>query len=99
MNLKSTHAVVKEVLVTDPETRNSDQLLYIRVCESLNPIVTAKGFKDVMLNLKGFNLPSIETVGRCRRKLQAQYPDLRSTCKVQGYRDDLQMKFREYAKG
>lgn len=98
MRIKTIQNEVKHVLMHDPATRNNDQLLYIRVCERLNPHVTSRCFKDVLLNLNDLHLPTIESVGRCRRKLQADNPTLRANDKVKGFRNKLEAEFREYAR-
>lgn len=97
-SLQSTSALVKEILEKYPATRDSDQLLYYRVCEALNEKSLTANFGYVLLNRKDFMIPSIETVGRCRRKLQEKNPELRASSKVQGFRDELQLEFREYAR-
>ena len=96
--LKTTTLLVKQVLETVPAARNSDNLLFIEVVKIININLIFKPLAEVLTNLKEYDLPSIETVGRCRRKLQAQFPELRAAATVQGIRDGREEEFREWAK-
>ena len=44
-------------------------------------------FCDVIGNLKELGLPSIETVTRLRRKVQAEHPEVRASEKVTQWRE------------
>lgn len=96
--LKNTTLLVKQVLETVPAARNSDNLLFIEVVKIININLIFKPLAEVLTNLKKYDLPSIETVGRCRRKLQARFPELRSAAAVQDIRGDREADFREWAK-
>ena len=48
--LKQIQSVVKEVLEEVPDTRNSDDLLYINVCKKMSPMVLHQPFQMVFLN-------------------------------------------------
>ena len=50
-------------------------------------------------NLTEWHLPSIETVGRCRRKVQQENPHLKATAEVQDWRNDKEAEFVQFAKG
>lgn len=97
-SLQSTTELVKEILERFPATRDNDQLLYYRVCEKINSKALTSNFGYVLLNRKDFMIPTIETVGRCRRKLQEKNPDLRASKEVEGFRAEREAEFREYAK-
>ena len=90
--------MVKYVLEKEPRTRNSDNLLWLEVIKLVNQGVLRKPMAEVLQNLNGYGLPSIETVGRCRRKLQAEFPELRADKTVEGFRSELEDAFRELAK-
>lgn len=96
--LKNTTLLVKQVLETVPAARNSDNLLFIEVVKIININLIFKPLAEVLTNLKKYDLPSIETVGRCRRKLQAEFPELKAAAAVQGIRGDREADFREWAK-
>ena len=97
-NLRTLTELVKIILEQQPETRSSDNLLYIEVLARtsgqnvLNMPVWA--FYE---NLREWKLPSIETVGRCRRKAQQKNPHLKATAEVQGFRCDRESEFRKFA--
>lgn len=97
-NLNTLTDLVKTILEQQPETRSSDNLLYIEVLARtsgqnvLNMPVWA--FYE---NLREWKLPSIETVGRCRRKAQQENPHLKATAEVQGFRCDKESEFRKFA--
>ena len=97
--LHTTQDIVKEVLETNVMARNSDMALYIKVCEKINPLVLSKPFWVVLLSLKEYNLPNIETVGRARRKLQETFPELAGDADVSAQRMLNEEAFKEYARG
>lgn len=95
--LRNTTMVVRQVLVTVPAARNSDNILYLEVVRLINQQVLRLPLAVVLNNMKEYNLPTIETVGRCRRKLQAQFPELRADKAVEEFRSGLETEFREWA--
>ena len=97
--IHTTQNIVKEILETNETARNSDMALYIKVCEKINPLVLSKPFWVVLLSLKEYNLPSIETVGRARRKLQETFPELAGDANVTEQRMLNEEAFKEYARG
>lgn len=96
--LRNTTKMVKYVLEKEPRTRNSDNLLWLEVIKLVNQGVLRKPMAEVLQNLNEYNLPSIKTVGRCRRKIQAECPELRANKSVQCCRDDREEEFREWSK-
>ena len=91
-NLKTIEDKVRAVLQKDEEARNDDMLLYLKVCNGC--------LKDteVMIQYKYLGLPSFESVGRTRRKLQAQYPELMGNARVRRLRAAGEKAYRKYAK-
>ena len=69
-NIKQTQKLVKEILEKFPQTRNSDMLLYYYVCLEIDKTILKLPFWLVLLDMKSYGLPPIESVGRARRKLQ-----------------------------
>lgn len=96
--IKKTAVLVKDVLEKEPETRNSDMTLYIKVCERINPAVLSVPFWVALQNLKSYNLPCIETVRRTRQKIQSECPELASTKKINAARFVKQAEYLEYAR-
>lgn len=97
--LRNTTKIVKDILQGYPEARNSDNLLYIKVCERLNNTALHKPFWQVLASLKELNLPGFETVRRARQKIQASCPELSGDSNVEAQRMINEDIFREYAKG
>lgn len=98
MILRGTTKIVKSILEENKMARNSDNYLYIEVCKRINPQVIHKPFMEVMSDLKAYNLPSIETVGRCRRKVVESNPELAGSSEVEVGRTLKEAEFREYAR-
>lgn len=96
--IKQTHQLVKQILETVPATRNSDMLLYYHVCLELNRAATKLPFWLVLLDLKQYGLPPIASVGRSRRKLQRECPELRADPKVKEKRTENEEIIKDYAR-
>lgn len=96
--LNTTTMIVRNILESEPSTRNSDNLLFIEVVKKINVDLIHRPLAEVMQNISAFNIPSIETVGRCRRKIQAEHPELRSKKYAQDCRAEREEEFREWAK-
>lgn len=100
-DLRNLTELVKIILDQMPETRSSDNLLYVEV---LRRYTAMTGKQTLMLpvwmfftHLTEWKIPSIETVGRCRRKAQQENPYLKATPEVQDFRFDKETEFIEFA--
>ena len=78
---------VKQILKNIPASRASDDLLYVTLIEKrlagLGRSLERISAKDYLLHYRNYNLPTIESVGRCRRKLQEKDETLKPSEKVQ----------------
>ena len=97
-NLKTIEGKVKAILEKDEEARNDDMLLYLKVCNTFLKDTGAMPFAEVMSQYRYLGLPSIESVGRTRRKLQAKFPELVGSVRVQKLRAAQEKAYRTYAK-
>lgn len=98
MKLRNMTELVKTIMEQQPETRSSDNLLYIEVLKrTANQNVLNMPVWSFYQNLTEWQLPSIETVGRCRRKAQQENPHLKATSEVEGFRYDKETEFIEFA--
>ena len=97
-NLKTIVGKVRAVLQKDEEARNDDMLLYLKVCNGCLKDTGVMPFAEVMAQYKYLGLPSFESVGRTRRKLQAQYPELMGNARVRRLRAAGEKAYRKYAK-
>ena len=96
--LKTTQAIVLDILQNEPQARNSDMFLYVKVCERLNPQALKQPFWYVLSALKEFNLPNTETVRRTRQKIQAEHPELCGSANVEAQRMLNADAFKEFAR-
>lgn len=97
-SVKTYMQTVKDVLTENEETRNSDMLLYLRVCQRIMPIVTEMPFPHVLMFYKTYNLPCFETVRRNSQKLRRAHPELDGSERVRKKRKEREAEFREFAK-
>lgn len=96
--LKTTQDKVRAILEKDEEARNDDMLLYLKVCNFCLKDAGAMPFAEVMAEYRFFGLPSFESVGRTRRKLQAENPELAGNLRVRRLRALQEQAYRKYAK-
>ena len=97
--LKTTLKLVKDILIEKPETRNSDDLLYLAVCSRIDGISINQPFWKVILNRKNYHYPAFESVRRSRQKLQADSPDLAGDPDIEAQRELYEEVYRELARG
>ena len=96
--LKTITAIVKDILEHDPKARNSDEYLYLKVCEKVGGMYMNLSFWNVLLHRKAYGLPPYESVGRARRKLQETHPELAGNSTVEAQRTLNEEVFRDYAR-
>ncbi len=94
--LKSTEKIVLTVLEESTQARQDDYVLMFLVCEKLNKDILDKPFGMAMYNHKILNMPNWETVTRCRRKIQAERPDLANPKTVEKRKKEEE-EYRAYA--
>ena len=102
MKLNKISDLVHEILIKEPACRNSDNILYWRVLQTIGSRkgidVANMSVPALLFHMREYGLPSIESVGRARRKIQEHNPELGADDTVEGYRMLLEEEFREYAK-
>ena len=102
-DLKNTTAIVKAILETEPQTRNSDSYLYLKVLEYISEKEGfALGFMTVpyfLENMKDYGYPPFESVRRTRQKLQATFPELAACPEVEKGRMENEKVYRSFARG
>lgn len=97
--LKTTTAIVKDILENDAVSRNSDDYLYYMVCSRIDGISVHLPFWKVTLNRKQYKFPSFKSVERARRKLQRKYPEFAGNPDAEAQKMINEKVFREYARG
>jgi hypothetical protein len=98
MKVNEVEKLVKYVMVNKPETRNDDFLLIYEVARLIYPNIKYYSFENVMKGHKTFCVPIFESITRSRRKLQAEYEELRSTKQVERARKEKESEYVEYSK-
>lgn len=101
--LKTTAALVKHILETKPQTRNSDSLLYLHViryeANVLNIDFHNMTVTRFLLCMNIYGFTGFETVRRARQKIQAKYPELAASDSVSAARMENEKDFRAFARG
>lgn len=97
-NLNTIEGKVKAILTRNEKARDDDMTLYACVCRSYLPDVAKLPFETVLLHYRSLGIPNLESVGRIRRKLQAQHPELASSPVVRKRRQAQEQVYRTYSK-
>ena len=92
---KQVKKIVESILTDYPQTRNSDNLLYLTVIETIGKGNIEKPISEILLNLEELGLPCFETVRRTRQKLQAENPKLQACDKVYDFRCEREEEYRK----
>lgn len=96
--LLTIHKRVERILEKCPEARSNDKLLYYKIALEIDKSAITSSFGYVLMNLDKYHLPSFESVGRARRKVQERHPELRANDKVEYFRAKEEKKYEAYAK-
>lgn len=97
MRLDTLESEIELILTTDEKTRGDDMTLYLAyLCE--HDVGILKVFSDKAYRV-AHGISSFESVSRCRRRLQAKYPELKPEKEVIKIRKAKEEEFLEYARG
>lgn len=99
MELKNTSDIVKVILQKYPDARNSDDFLYLKVCEYVNARDSLRPFWQVIKNRKEYGFPPFESVRRSRQKIQSTYPELASSKVIEAQRKQNEKIYEAFASG
>ena len=97
--LKTTTALVRNILEHDTKARNSDSYLYLKVLQNIadrEGIDLSKITVPVFLSEDSV-FPPFESVRRSRQKIQATYPELAASDKVRAGRKENEAEYFRYA--
>lgn len=105
-DLKTTKAIVTHILERDVQARNSDNHLYMQVlrvvserhCLGMVEYMSLDRFFE-WLGKDNCPYPGFETVRRARQKVQAEFPHLAASERVQEFRAENETAFRQFARG
>jgi hypothetical protein len=102
MRIRNLQPIVFRHLEANAETRNSDTILYLEVlrelCAKKGIDVDTMTVPTLLNNLRTLHLPTSESVGRARRKLQNKFPELRADDDVEAFRELNEEDMRRYAR-
>lgn len=97
MELQTLEKVVMDVLEHNIESRDNDSVLISLVNIAINPSIQYLPYYMVMQNSERYQLPSNESITRCRRKLFEKYPNLQGE-KARRMRMKEEVKFEDYSR-
>lgn len=100
--LKTVSKLVKAILESNEQARNSDNVLYLKILEYHSEQkgidLSAMSIPAFLLEMKQYGFPAFETVRRSRQKVQEAYPDLAASGIVGKRRAKKEETYREFAK-
>ncbi len=101
-SIRSTARLVRHILATDKQSRNSDSYLYLKVIEQ-QAAEMGKDIRNIALvsflaNSAQWGFAPFETVRRTRQKEQRKHPELAACADVEAMRAVKETEFREYAR-
>lgn len=101
-SLKTTKAIVKSILETNKQARNSDSYLYLKVIDRFDEEyctdVRNMSVVDFLTGMCDIPIPPFETVRRTRQKVQAEFPHLAACADVALLRELNEEAYREFAR-
>lgn len=98
-SFKKIQDIVEIILKEEPLAREDDMYLYYLYCTKYGFLGNGnfhKIFEDKEYR-SNLGISVFETISRCRRKLQAENPSLKSSQETQYQRLEQEKKFEEYA--
>ena len=93
--IKTIEGKVERVLRQHPATRSNDRLLVVAFYDEYYGVFN----EPFWLVMSRSDLPSTESITRCRRKIQERDETLRANKHIDRKRIDRQLDFIEYAEG
>lgn len=97
--LRKLEKIVKKILKEKPVARGDDDLLYLDVLDEMKVNISDFTAESFLLNYRKMGIPTIETVGRCRRKVQAKDNSLKPTPEIGLKRKQMENSFYDYSLG
>ncbi len=94
--LKKVESIVERILDMREDTRESDDILYLCVCEYFHRGVSSMTLKDFLKTRKNTGCPNFETVRRTRQKVFEKRPELKPE-KITKLREDMEEVYVDYA--
>lgn len=96
--LNTMAVIVEEILRNKVKARDDDNVLYAYFLNSLGISVRYTSFWEITRRVVKGDLPSIESVGRVRRKIQELNPELVGTAEKKKIRYKAIDDYKEFAR-
>lgn len=96
-SIYKVHDIVQDILEDVPKTRDDNDALYLEYIMRTNPSASKTDIYEFFTHRAKYGLAKIETVSRCRRKIQKNNPMLRASKKAEDARYEHWKEVREYA--
>lgn len=97
--LRKLEKTVREIMIEDPVTRGDDDILYVRVIKKAGIEINNITAETYIMNYRRLKLPTIESVGRCRRRVQAKDETLKPTPEIELKRRKTEQSYYYYSIG
>ena len=97
MTFKTIEAELMPFLDKIEETRADDMLLFADYCMR-HGVDLGKVLTDREYRIKS-GIPSYDSIGRIRRKIQRKYPELKPSKEEIRKRQEAEKEYRKYARG
>ena len=107
MEIIKLYDLVKKLLQEKEELRGDDDLLYLTVIKIVHPYCNNGRITTNVENMtigefftcrKNIDIPTFESVSRCRRKVQEERPELKPCEKIQLARTRREEEFYNWSK-
>ena len=107
MEIIKLYDLVKKLLQEKEELRGNDDLLYLTVIKIVHPYWNNGHITTNVENMtigefftyrKNADIPTFESVSRCRRKVQEEKPDMKPCKKIQEARTKQEEEFYNWSK-
>lgn len=95
--MKQLEKKVKKILLKNRASRGDDDLLYLLVLKEMDFDISKYKAEDFIKNYRKMKLPTIESVGRARRKIQSENQTLKPTKENELKRAKCSTSFYEYS--
>ena len=94
--LKKIEEIVEKILDRKMDARNSDDILYVYVCEYFCRGVSIMSLKDFLFTRNQNGCPNFASVTRARRRVFEKRPELKPN-KITKDRKEMELIYRDYA--
>ena len=95
--LEKIEHIVEKILERREDTRESDDILYLCVCEYFHRGISSMTLKNFLKMRRETNCPNFVSVTRARRKIFEKRPELKPREQVVKARKEMEEVYKDYA--